>query len=71
MPRGQNDHKRYEGYKLISIQKGEANLGDLGDDKERFDDLKKMYETTAKWWVDFIKAESTDNRNPAPRASGT
>merc|ERR1719159_1298354 len=25
----------YEGYKLISIQKGEANLGDLGDDKER------------------------------------
>jgi len=51
----------YEGYKLISIQKGEANLGDLGDDKERFDDLKKMYEATAKWWVDFIKAESTDN----------
>jgi len=51
----------YEGYKLISIQKGEANLGDLGDDKERFEDLKKMYETTAKWWVDFIKAESTDN----------
>merc|ERR1711924_374759 len=45
----------------ISIQKGEANLGDLGDDKERFDDLKKMYEGTAKWWVDFIKAESTDN----------
>ena len=31
--------KRYEGYKLISIQKGEANLGDLGDDKERFDDF--------------------------------
>merc|ERR1712100_327395 len=51
----------YEGYKLISIQKGEANLGDLGDDKERFEDLKKMYEATAKWWVDFIKAESTDN----------
>jgi heat shock protein beta len=51
----------YEGYKLISIQKGEANLGDLGDDKERFDDLKKMYEATAKWWVDFVKAESTDN----------
>merc|ERR1711937_207548 len=46
----------YEGYKLISIQKGEANLGDLGDDKERFEDLKKMYETTAKWWVDLIKA---------------
>jgi heat shock protein beta len=51
----------YEGYKLISIQKGEANLGDLGDDEDRFKDLKKMYETTAKWWVDFIKAESTDN----------
>merc|ERR1719182_431544 len=51
----------YEGYKLISIQKGEANLGDLGDDEDRFKDLKKMYEATAKWWVDFIKAESTDN----------
>merc|ERR1712185_447080 len=23
--------------------------------------LKKMYEATAKWWVDFIKSESTDN----------
>merc|ERR1719486_1559471 len=43
------------------FQKSEANLGDLGDDKERFDDLKKMYEATAKWWVDFIKAESTDS----------
>merc|ERR1719335_1059513 len=51
----------YEGFKLISIQKGEANLGELGDDKKRFEDLKKMYEATAKWWVDFIKAESTDN----------
>merc|ERR1719440_763187 len=38
----------YEGYKLISIQKGETNLGDLGDDKERLDNLKKMYEKTTK-----------------------
>merc|ERR1712093_818686 len=51
----------YEGYKLISIQKGEANLGDLGDDKERLDNLKKMYEKTTKWWQDFIKADSVDS----------
>merc|ERR1719252_68120 len=51
----------YEGYKLISIQKGETNLGDLGDDKERLDNLKKMYETTTKWWQDFIKADSVDS----------
>jgi len=51
----------YEGYKLISIQKGETNLGDLGDDKERQDNLKKMYETTTKWWQDFIKADSVDS----------
>merc|ERR1719486_417646 len=51
----------YEGYKLISIQKGETNLGDLGDDKERQDGLKKMYETTTKWWQDFIKAASMDS----------
>ena len=51
----------YEGYKLISIQKGETNLGDLGDDKERQDNLKKMYETTTKWWQDFIKAASMDS----------
>merc|ERR1712196_79588 len=49
------------GYKLISIQKGETNLGDLGDDKERQDNLKKMYETTTKWWQDFIKADSVDS----------
>merc|ERR1712093_379888 len=51
----------YEGYKLISIQKGETNLGDLGDDKERQDNLKKMYESTTKWWQDFIKASSVDS----------
>jgi heat shock protein beta len=51
----------FEGYKLISIQKGEATLGDLADDKERFEDLQKMYESTTKWWADFIKAESADN----------
>merc|ERR1719359_1535990 len=51
----------YEGYKLISIQKGETNLGDLGDDKERQDNLKKMYEATTKWWQDFIKASSVDS----------
>jgi heat shock protein beta len=51
----------YEGYKLISIQKGEASLGDLADDTERFEDLKKMYESTTKWWNDFIKAESAEN----------
>jgi HSP90 family molecular chaperone len=51
----------YEGYKLISIQKGETNLGELGDDKERQDNLKKMYETTTKWWQDFIKAASMDS----------
>merc|ERR1719409_1015542 len=51
----------YEGYKLISIQKGEANLGDLGDDKERLDNLKKMYEATTKWWQDFLKADSVDS----------
>jgi heat shock protein beta len=51
----------YEGYKLISIQKGEASLGDLAEDKERFEDLQKMYESTTKWWADFIKAESADN----------
>merc|ERR1719305_2140095 len=51
----------YEGYKLISIQKGETNLGDLGDDKERQDNLKKMYETTTKRWQDFIKADSVDS----------
>merc|ERR1712078_215566 len=52
----------YEGYKLISIQKGETNLGDLGDDKERQDNLKKMYEATTKWWQDFIKEDRTTNR---------
>merc|ERR1719399_1776439 len=51
----------YEGYKLISIQKGETNLGDLGDDKDRLDNLKKMYEATTKWWQDFIKADSVDS----------
>merc|ERR1719488_274500 len=51
----------YEGYKLISIQKGEANLGDLGDDKDRADNLKKMYEATTKWWQDFIKAGAVDS----------
>merc|ERR1719335_1783314 len=51
----------YEGYKLISIQKGETNLGDLGDDKERQDGLKKMYEATTKWWQDFLKADSVDS----------
>jgi heat shock protein beta len=51
----------YEGYKLVSIQKGETNLGDLGDDKERLDNLKKMYETTTKWWQDFLKADSVDS----------
>merc|ERR1712072_1214897 len=51
----------YEGYKLISIQKGETNLGDLGDDKERQDNLKKMYEAATKWWQDFIKASSVDS----------
>merc|ERR1719456_1446582 len=50
----------YEGYKLISIQKGETNLGDLGDDKERQDGLKKMYEATTKWW--HIQEVRTTNR---------
>jgi len=51
----------YEAYKLVSIQKGEVDLGDLGDDKERFENLKKMYKKTVNWWQDFLKAESTDD----------
>merc|ERR1719453_1322158 len=51
----------YEAYKLVSIQKGEVDLGDLGDDKERFENLKKMYKKTTTWWQDFLKAESTDD----------
>lgn len=51
----------YEAYKLVSIQKGETDLGDLADDKERFDNLKKMYKKTVSWWQDFLKAESTDD----------
>merc|ERR1719473_2346218 len=51
----------YEAYKLVSIQKGETDLGDLADDKERFEDLKKMYKKTVNWWQDFLKAESTDD----------
>merc|ERR1719253_1048599 len=51
----------YEAYKLVSIQKGEVDLGDLGDDKERFENLKKMYKKTVTWWQDFLKAESTDD----------
>jgi len=51
----------YEGYKLISIDKGEANLGDLGDNKERQENLKKMYAKTTTWWQDFLKAESQDD----------
>merc|ERR1711966_379214 len=34
---------------------------DLGDDKERFENLKKMYKKTVSWWQDFLKAESTDD----------
>merc|ERR1719473_2208026 len=49
----------YEAYKLVSIQKGETDLGDLADDKERFDNLKKMYKKTVDWWQDFLKTEST------------
>merc|ERR1712096_36845 len=39
----------------------EANLGDLGDDKERQENLKKMYTKTTTWWQDFLKSESTDD----------
>merc|ERR1719440_2522863 len=51
----------YEAYKLVSIRKGETDLGDLADDKERFENLKKMYKKTVTWWQDFLKSESTDD----------
>lgn len=36
-------------------------MGDLGDDKDRLENLKKMYEKTTKWWQDFLRADAVDS----------